>query len=113
MEEAINKLKCLRCGYEWFPRSQKKPKHCSKCNSPAWDKERVHKLLTPQEKEIAAEKYKGGLSQRAIARELGTSRGAVVAAIKKHNVEMRPVYYRKYTFKENILDVIDTKEKAY
>ena len=39
----IEKLKCLRCGYEWFPRSTFKPKHCSKCNSPYWDKPRSKK----------------------------------------------------------------------
>ena len=35
----IEKQKCKRCKYEWFPRSEKKPKVCPKCNSPYWDRE--------------------------------------------------------------------------
>lgn len=30
-------FKCLRCGYEWIPRTQK-PKYCPACNSPYWNK---------------------------------------------------------------------------
>ena len=33
-------LKCLRCGYEWIPRSQC-PKYCARCNSPYWNKPKV------------------------------------------------------------------------
>ena len=33
-------VKCLRCGYEWVPRTMD-PKHCSSCNSPYWDRVKV------------------------------------------------------------------------
>ena len=36
----IEQVVCLRCGYKWFPRSTVKPKNCSRCNSPYWDKPR-------------------------------------------------------------------------
>ena len=32
----ISKLKCERCGYEWYPR-QEKVKICPKCKSAYWD----------------------------------------------------------------------------
>ena len=32
-------LVCKRCGYRWLPRSSKLPRHCSKCNSPYWNKD--------------------------------------------------------------------------
>jgi predicted Zn-ribbon and HTH transcriptional regulator len=31
---------CLRCGYEWHPRSQRTPIVCPKCRSPYWNRER-------------------------------------------------------------------------
>ncbi len=34
-------LKCNRCGHEWHPRTDKKPKVCSKCASPYWDSKRI------------------------------------------------------------------------
>ncbi len=36
---SIQKLKCLRlkCGNEWFPRSEQKPKVCPMCKSYKWD----------------------------------------------------------------------------
>ena len=40
MREIIEKLTCLRCGNQWFPRSPKKPAHCPGCNSPYWDRPR-------------------------------------------------------------------------
>ncbi len=43
----ISRLRCLRCGYSWYPRPQKDgtivmPTVCpnSKCKSPYWDKMR-------------------------------------------------------------------------
>ncbi len=41
-EPVIQQLRCLRCGYAWYPRSPKRPAHCPnrKCNSPYWDKPR-------------------------------------------------------------------------
>ena len=37
----IEKVKCNRCGYEWYPRKPEPPKYCAGCNSPYWNKERV------------------------------------------------------------------------
>ncbi len=38
-------LKCLRCGYTWFPRSTEPPKVCAnkECKSPYWDRPRRKK----------------------------------------------------------------------
>ncbi len=38
----IKKLRCLRCGHEWYPHSPEKPTRCPspKCRSPYWSKER-------------------------------------------------------------------------
>ena len=35
--------KCERCGYEWIPRQEQKPKTCAskKCNSPYWDRKKI------------------------------------------------------------------------
>lgn len=38
--EAIEKKRCLRCGYEWYPYHQGRPVTCAKCRSPYWDKPR-------------------------------------------------------------------------
>lgn len=35
------KHNCKRCNHTWIPRSDNKPRVCSKCKSPYWDKERV------------------------------------------------------------------------
>lgn len=32
----IERLNCLRCGHEWWPRSESKPVSCPKCHSPYW-----------------------------------------------------------------------------
>ena len=32
------RLRCLRCGHEWFPRRAQKPKVCRSCGSRDWDK---------------------------------------------------------------------------
>lgn len=40
--------KCLKCGHEWHPRSEKKPVQCPYCKNPKWDipkKERLSKEL--------------------------------------------------------------------
>jgi predicted Zn-ribbon and HTH transcriptional regulator len=44
-EEVIRKLKCTRCGYEWFPRSLDRPVACPnvKCHSPYWNVPRKEK----------------------------------------------------------------------
>jgi len=40
-------LKCKRCGHEWISKFDRKPKTCTKCKSPFWEKE-----LTPYWKAI-------------------------------------------------------------
>jgi len=39
-------LKCLRCGYTWFPRQQEPPKVCASktCKSPYWNRPRRKKV---------------------------------------------------------------------
>jgi len=39
----MEKLKCLRCGHEWFRRQEKLPAKCPGCSSPYWNKERKNK----------------------------------------------------------------------
>lgn len=34
---AIEKLKCLKCGHAWIPRSEKRPAVCPSCGRPNWD----------------------------------------------------------------------------
>jgi len=44
----VNKLHCLRCGFEWFPRYQHKmPRTCANCCSPYWDTPRINKTRKP------------------------------------------------------------------
>jgi len=33
----LQKLKCLRCGHEWFPRTEKQPLRCAFCKSVYWN----------------------------------------------------------------------------
>jgi len=44
-EITLTKLKCLRCGYTWFPRKPEPPQACAnpKCRSPYWNKPRKNK----------------------------------------------------------------------
>ena len=37
-EEVIKKVKCFQCGWEWFPKSPKRPMFCAniKCHSLNW-----------------------------------------------------------------------------
>jgi predicted Zn-ribbon and HTH transcriptional regulator len=36
----MEKLKCLRCNYEWYKRTPKDPKCCPACKSRVWDQGR-------------------------------------------------------------------------
>lgn len=36
-------LKCLHCGWRWFPLPGNIPVHCPHCNSPHWRKPRMRK----------------------------------------------------------------------
>jgi len=36
---ALPRLKCIRCGHTWIPRSNKLPKVCPRCKSPYWNKQ--------------------------------------------------------------------------
>ena len=42
----IQQQTCNRCGFQWYPRSQKPPKYCAnkQCRSPYWNKERVRPI---------------------------------------------------------------------
>jgi hypothetical protein len=42
MKVEIQKIKCLRCGYEWYPRSAD-VRRCPKCKSFYWDREKKKK----------------------------------------------------------------------
>jgi len=33
----MDKLKCLRCGHQWFKRMEKRPKQCPNCKQSRWD----------------------------------------------------------------------------
>jgi hypothetical protein len=46
---AIEKLKCLRCNHEWYPRSDEIPRTCPnrKCHSPYWNKPRQKVKVEP------------------------------------------------------------------
>ena len=37
MEEVIRKVKCTRCGFEWFPRTPEPPHRASKEIPPGWE----------------------------------------------------------------------------
>lgn len=41
----IEQHKCLRCGHEWWPRTNNNPKQCAnpKCHSPYWNRPRKQK----------------------------------------------------------------------
>ena len=54
MAEVIKKLKCKRCQYEWYPRTDKLPEHCPHCSSPYWRKERRSGQTTAQKQEALA-----------------------------------------------------------
>jgi len=56
------KLKCLRCQYDWFPRSDEKPKVCPRCKSYFWDKERKKRKTI---KEFRGLLSAGGLTEIA------------------------------------------------
>jgi predicted Zn-ribbon and HTH transcriptional regulator len=47
MTKKIEKLKCLRCGYEWYPRTPGRPYVCPnpKCHSPRWDNPKLNRKL--------------------------------------------------------------------
>ena len=37
----VSKKKCLRCDYQWYPKSPKEPQRCPNCNSPYWNRPRI------------------------------------------------------------------------
>jgi hypothetical protein len=39
-ETLLKGWKCLRCGWEWVPRSKEEPELCAKCRTPYWNKPR-------------------------------------------------------------------------
>lgn len=40
----IDGLKCKRCGYEWKPRIDTKPKSCPACKNRKWDEDRENNI---------------------------------------------------------------------
>ena len=40
-ETTIEQLTCGRCGWEWYPRSPRRPNACPACKSPYWDRDRI------------------------------------------------------------------------
>ena len=38
--ETIAKVRCLRCEYAWFPRTERTPVRCPRCKSPYWNRAR-------------------------------------------------------------------------
>jgi len=49
MASTLKQLTCLRCGAQWWPKSEKKPERCAKCNSPYYDRPRRSKAATNAE----------------------------------------------------------------
>jgi predicted nucleic acid-binding Zn-ribbon protein len=49
MAATIKKVKCTRCGYEWYPRSETLPERCPHCKSPYWNRarERAKRVKEP------------------------------------------------------------------
>ena len=39
-EFVMKKMKCLRCGHEWYKRRPEKPRICPKCKSADWNVEK-------------------------------------------------------------------------
>ncbi len=37
-EESMKKFKCIKCGHEWIPRTEEKPKSCPACKNRKWHK---------------------------------------------------------------------------
>jgi predicted Zn-ribbon and HTH transcriptional regulator len=45
-EMLMQELKCLRCGYKWFPKPGRgKPKVCGRCKSFNWSKPRLRRVV--------------------------------------------------------------------
>ena len=38
----VEGLRCLRCGWEWRPRSDQEPAECPRCKSRLWNRERLN-----------------------------------------------------------------------
>ena len=58
LKKFIMKVKCTRCGFEWFPSSPKLPKTCAskKCNSPYWNKPYVRSKKKQQNRKVSIKK---------------------------------------------------------
>ncbi len=72
-------LKCNRCGFEWVPRFDRDPKLCRKCRSAYWNKPRVRRLKSQQDKDLTKKVRKQKTSIKKIARELNPKRQAIRA----------------------------------
>ena len=45
MKIIITKLKCKRCLWKWYPKTENIPKVCPHCKSPYWNIERKTKKI--------------------------------------------------------------------
>lgn len=51
MKVELKKVKCLRCSYEWLPRTSD-IRQCAKCRSPWWDRPVERVGVSDKAKEI-------------------------------------------------------------
>jgi len=49
--KVVSMLKCKRCGHEFWPRKNRLPGRCPKCNSPYWMKERTREYYIKRARE--------------------------------------------------------------
>ncbi len=45
---AIIKVKCQKCGHEWYPRKEKRPQLCPNCKCLKWDNYQPQKKKAKQ-----------------------------------------------------------------
>jgi len=50
----VQMLRCIKCLYEWLPRSDKLPRQCPKCKSYGWQEKKPLKI-PPSAKGLTAE----------------------------------------------------------
>lgn len=51
MSNTIKKQKCLRCDYEWWPKTLQPPVVCAKCRSKYWNRPYVRNVKKKARKE--------------------------------------------------------------
>ena len=80
----VDGYRCTRCGHEWLPRKDEKPRVCPRCKSPFWDRERT---LVAYRADVVVE-GRGWPPDRkklqAFERQLGASRRPSVRSASTH-----------------------------